>query len=116
MKKSGAIYYKNIFCFLHCMNDVRLEKYRVNVVFGNFVQIFDIDDYFAFAYGRFLQQMDCFFYHKYGTSVLGGVFRLLQFSLLMQFIEIFVDQYSVLWSNWVHFNGVNFGAGFRVYG
>ena len=52
MEKTGAIYYKNVFGFLHCGNDVRSEKHQVNVVFGNLVQALDIDDYFIFARGR----------------------------------------------------------------
>ena len=79
MEETGAIYYKNAFNFLHCGNDVWLEKHLVNVVFGNFVQIFDIDDYFTFAHRRFPRQMDWFLYHKYGIPVLGNFSRPLHF-------------------------------------
>ena len=116
MEKTGAIHYRNVFNILYSGNDIRLERHRVNVVLGNFVQTFDIDDYFAFAHGRLPPQMDRFPYHKYGIPVLGSLLCSLHFSLLVQFIEFFVDQCSVLWFNWVYFNGINFGAGFRVYG
>ena len=80
MKKSGAIYYKNIFSFLYCGNNIRYEKHRVIVVFGNFVQIFDIDDYYVFVPGRFFRQMVfLFLYHRYWIPVLGNFFRPLLF-------------------------------------
>ena len=87
MKKIDAIYYLKGFGSLYCENDVRLGKHRVNVVFGNFIQIFNIDEYFIFTRGRFPQQMDYLSYHKYGIPVLGNFFRPLHFSLLVQFIE-----------------------------
>ena len=44
----------------NCWYYIDLQRYRINIEHENFIEIFDVDDYFIFAFWWFVWYVDCF--------------------------------------------------------
>ena len=70
----------------------------------------------SFFFGLFAGEIDRSPNYEHGVSIFGKIFGPLHFSLAMQFIKLFVNNCSVLGSDWINFGCICFGSSFGVDG